>query len=46
VLRHVKPGGRYYIVFDCDGMDPAVMPAPARQCCGLDIRLDADIVHA
>ena len=22
----VPPGARYYIAFDCDGMDPAVMP--------------------
>lgn len=26
VLRELTPGGRYYIVFDCDGLDPSVMP--------------------
>jgi len=26
VLRHLTQGGRYHIVFDCDGMDPSVMP--------------------
>ena len=26
VLAEFPPGGRYYIAFDCDGMDPAVMP--------------------
>jgi agmatinase len=26
VLDEFPPGARYYIAFDCDGMDPAVMP--------------------
>jgi agmatinase len=26
VLRNLTPGARYHIVFDCDGMDPSVMP--------------------
>jgi agmatinase len=26
VLGEFPPGGRYYIAFDCDGVDPAVMP--------------------
>lgn len=26
VLDEFPPGGRYYIAFDCDGVDPAVMP--------------------
>jgi agmatinase len=26
VLAEFPPGERYYIAFDCDGMDPAVMP--------------------
>jgi agmatinase len=26
VLEEFPPGARYYIAFDCDGMDPAVMP--------------------
>ncbi|HEX6266965.1 MAG TPA: arginase family protein [Burkholderiales bacterium] len=26
VLAEFPPGQRYYIAFDCDGMDPAVMP--------------------
>jgi agmatinase len=26
VLAEFPPGGRYYIAFDCDGVDPAVMP--------------------
>lgn len=26
VLERFPPGERYYIAFDCDGMDPAVMP--------------------
>jgi agmatinase len=26
VLAAFPPGGRYYIAFDCDGVDPAVMP--------------------
>lgn len=46
VLRHFTPGGRYYIVFDCDGMDPAVMPGTsAPMPGGLDYDLMLDIVH-
>lgn len=26
VLQHFPPGGRYYVAFDCDGVDPSVMP--------------------
>ena len=26
VLDEFPPGGNYYVAFDCDGMDPAVMP--------------------
>jgi len=26
VLREFPQGGRYYVAFDCDGLDPAVMP--------------------
>lgn len=26
VLAEFPPGGRYYVAFDCDGMDPSVMP--------------------
>jgi len=26
VLAEFPPGGRYYVAFDCDGLDPAVMP--------------------
>lgn len=46
VLRHFTPGGRYYIVFDCDGMDPAVMPGTsAPMPGGLEYDLMLDIVH-
>jgi agmatinase len=26
VLAEFPPGERYYVAFDCDGMDPSVMP--------------------
>jgi agmatinase len=26
VLQHLPEGGNYYIAFDCDGLDPSVMP--------------------
>ncbi|MCL4800512.1 MAG: arginase family protein, partial [Burkholderiales bacterium] len=26
VLAEFPPGARYYVAFDCDGMDPSVMP--------------------
>jgi agmatinase len=46
VLRQFTPGGRYYIVFDCDGMDPSVMPGTgAHMPGGLAYDAVIDIVH-
>jgi agmatinase len=47
VLRHFTPGARYYIVFDCDGMDPAVMPGTsAPMPGGLAYDTVLEVVHA
>jgi agmatinase len=47
VLRHFTPGARYYVAFDCDGMDPSVMPGTsAPMPGGLAYDTVVDIIHA
>ena len=45
-LRHFTPGARYHIVFDCDGMDPSVMPGTSAPMPG-GLRYDTviDLLH-
>lgn len=44
VLDACPPGGRYYIAFDCDGMDPGVMPGTSAPVPGgLSFRQAADL---
>lgn len=46
VLKHLTPGARYHIVFDCDGMDPSVMPGTSAPMPG-GLAYDAvvDLIH-
>lgn len=47
VLHHFAPGARVYIAFDCDGMDPTVMPGTsAPMPGGLAYDTVLEIVHA
>ena len=46
VLKHLTPGARYYIAFDCDGMDPSVMPGTSAPLPGgLDYNTVLDLIH-
>jgi agmatinase len=46
VLQHLTPGARYHVAFDCDGMDPAVMPGTsAPMPGGLDYDMVVDLIH-
>jgi agmatinase len=46
VLQHLTPGARYHIAFDCDGMDPSVMPGTsAPMPGGLDYDTIIDLVQ-
>jgi agmatinase len=46
VLSHFTPGARYHIVFDCDGMDPSVMPGTsAPMPGGLSYDTAVDLIH-
>ncbi len=45
VLAEFPPGERYYIAFDCDGMDPSVMPGTSAPLPGgLDFYEAADLL--
>lgn len=46
VLKHLTPGARYHIAFDCDGMDPSVMPGTSAPLPGgLDYNTVIDLIH-
>jgi len=45
VLAEFPPGERYYVAFDCDGMDPSVMPGTSAPLPGgLSFREAADLL--
>jgi agmatinase len=46
VLEHLTPGAQYHVAFDCDGMDPSVMPGTSAPLPGgLEFDTVVDLVH-